>query len=160
MTTSAATTPGALIADARKKARLSLRKLGVAAGGYSPQYMNDLEQNRRRLAPQRWHYLLRALPTLNVRLLAEAYLATGPVELDASVLTPRQRATLLDTLMALAERPAARGGRSELRELESYRIWRAGFPVCPPHEKGCPGPATGAPLVGCPACEWLHGAPL
>jgi transcriptional regulator with XRE-family HTH domain len=109
-------TPGGLIREARARAGLSLRRLGVAAGGYSPQYMNDLEQDRRRLAPQRWHLLLRALPTLDKRVLAEAYLTSGPVELDAAVLTPVQRVTLLEALLAQAEPgqrkpPASRGAR-------------------------------------------------
>lgn len=47
--------------------------------------------------------------------------------------------------------------RCDSVELAAYDAWRAKHPTCPAHDTDCPG---GAPLVGCPACEWLQGGPL
>jgi transcriptional regulator with XRE-family HTH domain len=111
-----AKTPGQILADARAALGLSLRALGLKVGGLSPQYIHDFERDRRPIPPKRWEAFRRALPSLNLRELAEATLSMGTVEIDARELTARQRAVLVDALMGLAqpalhEPGAARGGR-------------------------------------------------
>lgn len=95
-------TMGAMIATARKAQGMTYRALAEALGGLSAPYVYDVEHDRRRLAPSRWAALIRALPSLSIRSLAEAALASGPVEIDASSLTQDQRKTLVDALVAQA----------------------------------------------------------
>lgn len=95
-------TMGEIIAAARASEGMPLRTLGAALGVSAP-YLHDVEHDRRRLAVVRWAALLRALPSLNLTTLAEASLATGPVEIDASALTREQRKALVAAIVAMAK---------------------------------------------------------
>lgn len=90
-------TAGFCIARARKAAGLTLRAVGDHLGVSVP-YLHDVEHDRRALVVARWAALVEVLPTLSIRTLAEATLAAGPVEIDARLLTPRQRAQLVEAL--------------------------------------------------------------
>ncbi len=94
-------TVGRLVARARKAAGLSLRGLGERVGLSIP-FLHDAEHGRRRIPPARWPAFVAALPTLTIRDFAEAALSTGPVEIDASLLTKGQRAALIDALASQA----------------------------------------------------------
>jgi len=90
-------TLGELVSAARSAAGLTLRALGDRLGVSAP-YLHDVEHGRRRLPPARWAALVEALPTLTVRQLAEAAIASGPVEIDARSLPPEQRAHMVQAL--------------------------------------------------------------
>lgn len=96
-----------MIRAARDEAGLSLRYLGEEMGLSGP-YLHDVEKDRRRLVVARWPALVAALPSIDLRSLAEQSVATGPVEIDASELTQRQRDALVDALMIALTTPAQR----------------------------------------------------
>jgi transcriptional regulator with XRE-family HTH domain len=100
-----AETIGALIRRARTEAGLS-RKEVAAAVGFSAPFLLDVESDRRRLVTGHWSALVRAVPSLSLRALAHAALATGPVEVDASDLAPEQRSHLARELERAAARAA------------------------------------------------------
>lgn len=93
---------GDLMATARVASGLSLAKLG-AAMGLSVPYLHDVEHGKRRLAHARWLALGACLPALDLQALAEASLATGPVTIDAQLLTPKQRTTLARAIIVSAK---------------------------------------------------------
>jgi hypothetical protein len=104
-------TLGAMIARAREASGLSLRALGEAIGGLSPQFMHDVENNRRRIAPEHWVALCKVLPSLDLMAMAEASLASGPVEIDARTLTADQRRVLASALVKAAKEAQTQAGK-------------------------------------------------
>ena len=94
-------TLGKLVQDARAAAGLSLRQVAGHMGVSVP-YLHDVEHGRRRVVPARWAALVAILPGLSLRALAEAAVASGPVELDARDLTHEQRTKIVDALESAA----------------------------------------------------------
>jgi len=98
-------TIGRYIARARKAAGLTLRAVAEKMGVSVP-FLHDVENDRRKMTSARWAALAAALPGVTVRGLAEAAFASGPVEVDARILTPSQRAALVDALAQEVEAAA------------------------------------------------------
>lgn len=93
---------GKLIREKRKAAGLPLRHVADALGISVP-YLSDVELGHRKPAAKRWKALAETIPGLTVRAIADAAIASGPVEIDASKLTPAQRKGVVDALVRLAE---------------------------------------------------------
>ena len=93
-------TVGAYLARARKAAGLSLRQLSEKVGGLSVPYLHDVEHDRRRLVAARWGSFAAALPGVTIREIAERSFSSGPVEIDARLLTERQRKALVEALVS------------------------------------------------------------
>ncbi len=102
-------TIGTMLARAREASGLSLKALGKAVGGLSPQFMHDVEKDRRRIAVEHWPALVRALPGLDLQTMAEASLATGTVEIDARSLTVEQRKILATAIVRAATEAGKKG---------------------------------------------------
>ena len=92
-------TIGQTIRVARKAAGMSIRELADRIGVSGP-YIHDLEHDRRRLSSERWQMLVEALPTMTMRALADAYLSTGAIVIDATEFTDSQRASLAEAIVA------------------------------------------------------------
>lgn len=97
---------GSYLAAARKGAGLTLRAVGERLGLSVP-YLHDIEHDRRSLPSERWTALVAALPGVTLRGLAEARVATGPVEIDARALAPKHRAAIVDGIMEALAAEAA-----------------------------------------------------
>lgn len=95
--------PGALIAAARERHGLVLKEVASALGLSVP-FIHDVCHDNRTLAKRFWKPLVKLLPSLTLRDLAEATVDAGPVEIDPRDLTPRQRKALVDALLADVER--------------------------------------------------------
>jgi hypothetical protein len=100
-----------MIARAREASGMSLRALGKALGGLSPQFMWDVEGNRRKLAVDRWVILCEVFPSLTLQAVAEASIAAGPVEIDARTLTADQRKVLASALVKAAKEAQTQAGK-------------------------------------------------
>ena len=87
-------TPGTLIRQARREARLSLSAVARAMGISVP-YLHDVEHDSRRLATERWPALVAAVPGLTLRDLADAMVESGAVTIDASTWHPVDKADLV-----------------------------------------------------------------
>jgi transcriptional regulator with XRE-family HTH domain len=103
-----------MIRDAREREGLSLRNVGEAMGLSGP-YLHDVEHDRRRLVVRRWASLIAAIPSIDLRALAEQSVSTGPVEIEGESLTTKQRAALVEVLISTVEADAKakrKGARS------------------------------------------------
>lgn len=101
-----AQTFGACVRTARRAAGLSYEALGALAG-LSACYLHDIEHGRRRLPPRHWGAIVAALPSLTLADLAAAFVSAGRIDVDAEILTRRQRAALAALLEAQARAEAA-----------------------------------------------------
>lgn len=95
--------PGSLIAAARANHGVSLKVIAIELN-LSVQFVHDVCHDNRPLAKRFWKPLVKLLPSLTLRDLAEATVDAGPVEIDPRELTPRQRKVLVDALLADVER--------------------------------------------------------
>lgn len=94
---------GAYIRKKREAAGLTLGQVARHMGLSIP-YLSDVEKGHRRLTPARWPVIAEIIPGLSIRTLAEESLSSGTVTIDASQLTPKQRAILADALVEAASR--------------------------------------------------------
>lgn len=94
-------TLGKLIREKRTDAGLSQVSVARALGLSSP-YLCDVERDNRVPVVGRWPAFVAAIPGLTVRAMAEAALASGPVEIDARDLTDAQRKPLVAALVKSA----------------------------------------------------------
>jgi hypothetical protein len=95
-------TLGQLIREKRTAAGLSLRAVAGELGLSVP-YLSDIELGHRRPVTKRWRAFCAVVPGLTVRAMAEASLASGPVEIDATPLTTAQRKPIVEALVRAAE---------------------------------------------------------
>ncbi len=94
-------TIGQLIHEKRTAAGLTMRHVASALSLSVP-YICDIEKGHRTPVVARWASFVAVIPGLTLRALAEGALASGPVEIDARLLTDAQRKPMVAALVRAA----------------------------------------------------------